>query len=419
MFSNHEMCEITVPVNHYDVITFHWKSSANPRWNYTGNGRILRGSAAIRGGIKIFRGGIISGQVSGIAGGSQKSSAGVGGLVKIPLDCTVFHNLKGYDSHFIIQKLHATKGNITCIANNAEKYISFSVAQLKFLDSFQFMASSLEKLVQSTIGSAPICPKCQKETEETTIDENWLLTAQCTKCKSVRTKQLHKSDLPITVNNVSENAHLIAGKGFYPYEYIDSHERFKETELPPMEAFYSKLTNETISAKNYEHAQTVWKKFNCQTLGDYHDLYLKSDVLLLADVFQTFRKTCMEAYKLDPLHYYTAPGLSWDALLKYTKIDLELLTDMDMHLFIEKGMRGGISMVSKRHAKANNPYTADYDSKITNNYIMYYDANNLYGWAMSQPLPYSGFKWYDMTDMTDKSKFKKNQKTKVGSLKLI
>ena len=323
------------------------------------------------------------------------------GKTKIPV---VFHNLKGYDSHFIIQKLHTTKGNITCIANNAEKYISFSVAQRKFLDSFQFMASSLEKLVQSTIGSASICPKCQKETEETTIDENWLLTAQCTKCKSVRTKQLHKSDLPITVNNASENAHLIAGKGFYPYEYIDSHERFKETELPPMEAFYSKLTNETISAKNYEHAQTVWKKINCQTLGDYHDLYLKSDVLLLADVFQTFRKTCMEAYKLDPLHYYTAPGLSWDALLKYTKIDLELLTDMDMHLFIEKGMRGGISMVSKRHAKANNPYTADYDSKITNNYIMYYDANNLYGWAMSQPLPYSGFKWYDMTD---KSKFKK------------
>ena len=119
----------------------------------------------------------------------------------------------------------------------------------------------------------------------------------------------------------------------------------------------------------------------------------------------------MEAYKLDPLHYYTAPGLSWDALLKYTKIDLELLTDMDMYLFIEKGMRGGISMVSKRHAKANNPYTTDYDSKITNNYIMYYDANNLYGWAMSQPLPYSGFKWYDMTD---KSKFKK-PKDKKGT----
>ena len=121
--------------------------------------------------------------------------------------------------------------------------------------------------------------------------------------------------------------------------------------------------------------------------------YLKTDVVLLADVFQTFRKTCLASYKLDPLHYYTAPGLSWDALLKYTKIDLELLTDMDMHLFIEKGMRGGISMVSKRYAKANNPHVADYNPDKETNYIMYYDANNLYGWSMSQPLLFSGFKW--------------------------
>ena len=101
----------------------------------------------------------------------------------------------------------------------------------------------------------------------------------------------------------------------------------------------------------------------------------------------------MDSYKLDPLHYYTAPGLSWDALLKHTKIDLELLTDMDMHLFIEKNTHGGISMVSKRHTKANNPHTADYNPEKENNYIMYYDSNNFYGWAMSQPLPYSGFKW--------------------------
>ena len=109
-------------------------------------------------------------------------------------------------------------------------------------------------------------------------------------------------------------------------------------------------------------------------------------------MFQTFQKTCLGSYKLDPLHYYTAPGLSWDASLKHTKINLELLSDLDMHLFIEKGMRGGISMVSKRHAKANNPHV-DYDPTKETNYIMYYDANNLYGWAMSQPLPYSGFKW--------------------------
>ena len=159
--------------------------------------------------------------------------------------------------------------------------------------------------------------------------------------------------------------------------------------------FYSSLSDESISKKDYQHAQEVWKTFNCENLGDYHDLYLKTDVTLLADRFQTFRRTCMNAYKLDPLNYYTAPGLSWDALLKYTAIELELLTDYDQHLFIEKGMRGGISMASKRHAKANNPGVPGYNPSEEHNHIMYYDANNLYGWAMNQPLPHSGFKWVD------------------------
>ena len=271
------------------------------------------------------------------------------GKTKIPV---VIHNLRGYDSHLIMQRIHKAKGHITCISNNAEKYISFSVAQLKFLDSFQFMASSLERLVDAT----------------------------------------DKADFKITKSEFGSKAPLILRKGVYPYEYIDSLDRFSETQLPPIDKFYSRLTDEKISQKDYEHAQKVWEAFNCRTLGDYHDLYLKTDITLLADVFQTFRKTCMGAYRLDPLHYYTAPGLSWDSLLKYSKVELELLTYMDMHLFIEKGMRGGISMVSKRYAKANNPLTY-YDPEKENNYIMCYDANNLYGWAMSQPLPYSGFKW--------------------------
>ena len=121
----------------------------------------------------------------------------------------------------------------------------------------------------------------------------------------------------------------------------------------------------------------------------------------------------MNAYKLDPLHYYTAPGLSWDALLKLTKINLELLTDIDQHLFIEKGMCGGISMVSKRHAKANNPLVTDYNPNQENNYIMYYDANNLYGWPMTQPLPYSGFKWIE----PNKNNIRYKQKAKVEYMK--
>ena len=128
-----------------------------------------------------------------------------------------------------------------------------------------------------------------------------------------------------TRNHQPTHIDILLQKGVYPYEYMDSFDRFLESQLPPIEKFHSSLTDEKISQKDFQHAQEVC----CEMLGDYHDLYLKTDVTLLADVFQTFCRTCMAAYKLDPLHYHTAPGLSWDALLKYTGIELELLTDYD------------------------------------------------------------------------------------------
>ena len=128
-------------------------------------------------------------------------------------------------------------------------------------------------------------------------------------------------------------------------------------------------------------------------MGEYHDLYLGSDVLLLADVFESFRKTCLQYYKLDPCHYFTSPSLSWDSTLKMTNIILELMTDIDMFQFIEKCMRGGVSYIANRYRKANNKYMKEYDKKAPSKYIMYQDANNLYGWAMSQYLPTGNFKW--------------------------
>ena len=163
--------------------------------------------------------------------------------------------------------------------------------------------------------------------------------------------------------------------------------------LPEKEKFYSGLNGKGISDEEYAHAQEVRETFRCQNLGDYHDLYVVTDVLLLADVFENFRKVCHDRYGLDSANYYSAPGLSWDALLKKTGVELELLTDLDMHLFIERGMMGGISMVSKRHARANNPLVEGYNPAKPTSYITYLDANNLYGWAMSQPLPKGGFHW--------------------------
>ena len=146
-------------------------------------------------------------------------------------------------------------------------------------------------------------------------------------------------------------------------------------------------------------------------MGDYHDLYLKSDVLLLADVFENFRNVCLKAYNLDPCHFYTSPGLAWQACLKMTEVEPELLTDPDMYLFFAEGLRGGISMISNRFSKANNPYVPDYDPDQDSSYVMYLDANNLYGWAMSQPLPTGEFDWLneeeisnlDITQITDDS----------------
>ena len=129
-------------------------------------------------------------------------------------------------------------------------------------------------------------------------------------------------------------------------------------------------------------------------MGDYHDLYLKSDVFLLADVFEKFRRVCLENYNLDPAWYYTAPGLAWDAFLKITGVKLELLTDIKMLLLFEKGNRGGISMISNRFARVNNNYMGEkFDKNLPSKFIIYLDANNLYGWAMCQNLPVGNFKW--------------------------
>ena len=174
---------------------------------------------------------------------------------------------------------------------------------------------------------------------------------------------------------------------------MNSFERLTETSLPPQDDFYSKLNDAGISKEDYEHAQQVWEVFGMKTMRDYHNLYQKTDVLLLADVFEEFRNVCQKHYELDPAWYYTAPGLAWDACLKLSRVELELFHDQDMLLMVEEGIRGGVSMISTRYGKANNKYMKEYDPSLPMKHIIYLDANNLYGWAMSKPLPTHGFKW--------------------------
>jgi len=273
--------------------------------------------------------------------------------LKIPV---IFHNLKGYDSHFIMQKIgkiiEETKNKISVIANNFEKYISFRIGNnLQFIDSFQFMSSSLDKLSSNL-------DKFIYNDRETNDPDS-----------------------------------LLKKKGVYPYSYMDSFSKFRETELPARKDFYNKLNQIDISEDEYQHARKVWDAFKIKNLGEYHDLYLKTDVLLLSDVFENFRETCLHHYQLDPCHYMTSPRLAWDAMLKMTKIELELISDINQQLFIEKGLRGGISYIAHRFAKSNNKYISDYNPEKEDSYLMYLDANNLYGWAMCQHLPIRHFKW--------------------------
>ena len=183
-------------------------------------------------------------------------------------------------------------------------------------------------------------------------------------------------------------------KGVYPYEYADTWKRFCEISLPSKEDFYRDLNMEDISDIGYRHANNVFKVFKLENLGDYHDLYVQSDTLLLADVFNNFKDMCLKEYELDPAHFLSLPGLAWRACLKKTNVELELLTDYNMLLMVEEGIRGGICHSIHQYAKANNKYMKNYNNEESS-YIQYLDANDLYGWAMSKKLPVNGFKWID------------------------
>ena len=163
---------------------------------------------------------------------------------------------------------------------------------------------------------------------------------------------------------------------------------------------------ENIEDIDYRHGNNVFKRFKLKNLGEYHDLYMQSDTLLLADVFENFRNTCLKVYELDPTHFLSLPGLAWQACLKKMSIKLELLGDYDMLLMVEEGIRGRICPSIHRHAKANNKYMENYNENEKPSYIQYLDANNLYGRAMSQKLPVNGFKWIENNEINEE--FMKN-----------
>ena len=219
----------------------------------------------------------ISGKYRGAA--HNKCNLQLRKTYKIPV---FFHNWRGYDSHLIVHKLpNYPNLNVNIIGQSMEKYLVLNWGEhLVFKDSLQFMNCSLEKLVANLLKSGR---------------ENF--------------KQILRE-------YSGAEADLLLRKGVYPYDYMDKWEKFNELQLPPRESFFSRLRDEPCSEADYEHAQKVWREFHCRNIGEYHDIYLKIDVLQLADVWQGYTQICEKNYKLDPAHYVSAPNLSWDAMLK-------------------------------------------------------------------------------------------------------
>src|SRR6266550_465384 len=266
---------------------------------------------------------------------------------KLPL---FFHNGSNYDFHLIMQGLGNTFDEVSVIPKTMEKYISINLGNIvTVLDSYNFLSSSLDKLVQS---SNPV-------------------------------------DLILTCAKYQDQAKqdCLAKKGVMCYEYMQCLERLNETSLPPKSQFYSSLTQSHISEEDYKRALHVWDVFECKTMRDYLELYQISDVYLLADIMLQFRNVSLRDYKLDPCCFFSLPSLSWSAALRYTRVELEQIVDPDMHLMIENMVRGGVSMISQRYA------LADHTKGDESQYIMYWDATNLYGNSLSDVLPVRDFRW--------------------------
>jgi hypothetical protein len=274
----------------------------------------------------------------------------------------LFHNLSRYDGHFIIKELKNQK--VTILPKTAEDYISFNVGCIRFLDSLRFFQDSLDNVSKSMI-----------------IEDFKLL-------------QKYFPD--------QNKLNLIKRKGIFPYDYIKSHENYEEEQLPPKEKFHSILKSANlceegnctcISDKEYRHAQNVFETFECKNIGEYNDLYNMEDTLLLADCFEKFREINLETHNIDPCYCYSIPGLSWQSGLKFTKVELDYIYDEEVLEIMENGIRGGIcGTMGTRYVKANNKYLPDYDKDKESLYLLYEDANNLYGWSMSESLPYGDFK---------------------------
>jgi len=279
----------------------------------------------------------------------------------------IFHNLKAYDSNFILKhfdkkyvEYNTKRGamayrDIEAIPINSEKTLQFQIRNVIFADSCEFLSASLDTLVS--------------------------------------TLKKGGTDLFVETRKYLGDSDLIFQKGHFPYTYFDSLDRLRETELPEKSKFYNDLTESEIDDRQYQHAWAVWRHFDMKSFKDYHDHYMKSDVLLLSDCFQNFRQTMISTHGLDCLYFPSLPSMALQVALKMTEVELDLITEADQYLLLESNIRGGLSYVAERYAKANDPSLPDFDPERPISSLLYVDANSLYASSQICELPVGNFRF--------------------------
>ena len=304
---------------------------------------------------------------------------------------------------------------VTRIDKNEEGITKNICCILQFIDSTRFMASSLSNLVNN-LSEGIHRIKCKFGHDDKKCETCGIKYKYCDcfleymnfkdyltkyKCSSCNKNYQHKFDKRLREwffniykfsNCGNDKFILLLRKVVYPYENVDGWEKFSETSLREKRRILQSFKYGTYYwCRLRAHAKRVFKDFEIKILGEYHDFYNQSDTLLLADVFENFRNMCLKIYELDTAKFLSVLRLAWQAALKKTQVKLNLLTDVDMLLMVEKGIKGGICQSIYQYAKANNKYMTDYDKNKESSYIQYWDINNLYGWAMSQKLPVTNF----------------------------
>ena len=266
--------------------------------------------------------------------------------------------IDGYNERNKNSKDKKINAQVNILPNNENNFKSFTVGKLAFIDSFAHLPSGLESLINNVPD-----------------DDKHFLRSLC---------------------NTEEEFKLMNKKGFFPYDWFDTIDKLNmPIEDLRQHHFNNSMKKEKLTDADWLGIKHLIKKLNMKTFKDYHDYYLDIDVAGHIDVIRSYREISMKHYQLDPLNYVGTPSFGWDAMLLKTGVELELLKDIEMYLFYEKGIRGGQSVIFQKFCKGNNKYLSDYDPKLKNIFISYLDANNLYGWAMSKKLPISGFKWIE------------------------